>query len=119
MLKVYKIAVKRMWDWLKRFAIALGVMLPGLILIAYMVITKDIDISWWIVLFDLIVIALWAPVPLYPMYHDEYTMLESYKRMMSAIWTSIIVVTMLYSYIVWICRTGSTMRNRYFRMTER
>lgn len=89
MLKVYKIAAKCMWDWLKRFAIALGVMLPGLILIAYMVITKDIDISWWIVLFDLIVIALWAPVPLYPMYHDEYTMLESYKRMMSAIWTSI------------------------------
>ena len=107
MLEVYKIAAKHMWTWLKRFAIALGVMLPGLILIAYMVITEDIDIRWRIVFADFVAIILWSPIPLYPMYRDEYTMSEAYKRLFSDIFastrTAIALVTVVYGYVAWVC----------------
>lgn len=118
MLETYKGAAQFMWKFIKGLAIALSVMLPGLILIAYMIITKNADISWWVVAADIAIIALWAPIPTYPIYKHERTILETYQQFPQSAWWTVVVCVIITAYFVLICLpvltglTISTVLNR-------
>lgn len=106
MLEVYKSALRSLWRLTKSGMIALALMLPGLILIAYMVATKNTDISWWVVAGDLVAIALWAPIVLRFAHLDDYgscTMCESYRKTFEGIVMSIIVCAFIAGWLIWVC----------------
>jgi hypothetical protein len=106
MLEVYKSALRFLWTITKSGMIGLSLMLPGLILIAYMVATKNTDISWWVVAWDLVAIALWAPIVLRFAHMDDYgscTLWESYRKTFEGIAMSIIVGAFIAGWLIWVC----------------
>lgn len=106
MLEAYKTAIHCLWRVTKSGMTGLMLMLPGLILIAYMVATKNTDISWWVVAGVLVAIALWAPIVLRVARMDDYgscTFLESYRKTFEGVVMGIIVCVFIGGWIIWLC----------------
>ena len=73
MLKFYMVCLHGIWTWTKHIMLGLAVLLPGIILLAYMFVTNTPDVGWVPIILAIGAIVLWSPVPLRPVFFKDKT----------------------------------------------
>ena len=102
MLDVYKDCLEHVWKWTKQVMIGLAVLLPGIILLAYMFVTDTPDVGWVPSILVMAAIVLWAPLPLKPIFFKDKTWAECYLDLMEGIGVIALVCVSLVLYIIWV-----------------
>ena len=101
MLKFYIEAFKFVWSWIKKFLLAITVLLPGIIFLIYMFVENMPDVGIIPGLLVIAAIALWAPIPLRPFFFQGQKLIECYVTMFGAIGIAIACCLVFFCWIVW------------------
>ncbi len=100
MLEAYLSAIKTVWEWAKTFFVALVVMLPSVLVLAYEIATWNEDISPVTAGITLAVNLLWAPIPLYRRYSYKYNgFADYYTSFLLGTGLTLLVVPMVFAYV--------------------
>lgn len=100
MLEAYLSAIKTVWEWAKTFFVALVVMLPSVLVLAYEIATWNEDLSPVTAGITLAVNLLWAPIPLYRRYSYKYNgFVDYYTSFLLGTGLTCLVVPMVCAYI--------------------
>ena len=102
MLKFYIDALKFVWSWIKKFLLAITVLLPGIIFLIYMFVANMPDVGIIPGLLVIAAIALWAPIPLRPFFFQGQKLIGCYVIMFGAIGIAIAFILVFFGWLVWL-----------------
>ena len=102
MLQFYIEAFKFVWSWIKKFLLAITVLLPGIIFLIYMFAANMPDVGIIPGLLVIAAIALWAPIPLRPFFFQGQKLIGCYVTMFGAIGIAIAFCLVLFGWLVWL-----------------
>ena len=102
MLEIYMDCLHGIWNWTKRIMLGLAVLLPGIILLAYMFVTNTPDVGWVPSILTIAAIVLWSPVPLRHIFFKGKTWAECYLTLMEGTGVIALVCILMVLYIIWL-----------------
>ena len=102
MLKFYMVCLHGIWTWTKHIMLGLAVLLPGIILLAYMFVTNTPDVGWVPIILAIGAIVLWSPVPLRPVFFKDKTWAESYITLMEGLGMVALICILTVLYFTWV-----------------
>lgn len=102
MFEVYKDCLSAIWKWTKELLVGLAVLLPGIIFLIYMFAANMPDVGIIPGLLVIAAIALWAPIPLRPVFFQGQKLIECYVTMFGAIGIAIAFCLVLLGWLVWL-----------------
>jgi glucose-6-phosphate-specific signal transduction histidine kinase len=102
MLEIYMDCLHGIWTWAKTLMLALAVLFPGIILLAYMFATNTPDVGWVPSILAIAAIILWLPVPLRHRFFKGKTWAECYFTLLEGIVVIALVCILMVLYLIWV-----------------